>query len=264
MYKRKKFRIRKIEDIKEDITSARIFYGENVRSIFFADGNSIFMKTPQMVDILEFCYAMFPNLARVTCYGSAKFVLRSKTVDELKLLRRAGLKRLHMGLESGDDNVLESMNKGATADQMVQASRMVKDAGIELSQYVLLGLGGNKGWDRHAVNTSKVLNKMNPDFIRVRTLVVKDEAPLAGDVEAGKFEPCTPDQILDETRILIENLDVTSTFTSDHVSNLANVNGKLPEDKETMLNELEMTKHRLDTDPEFRDWVSDPLRCTNL
>jgi radical SAM superfamily enzyme YgiQ (UPF0313 family) len=264
MYKGKKFKIRKVEDIKEDITSARIVYGENVRSIFLADGNSIFMKTARLVEILEFCYAMFPNIERVTCYGSAKFILRSKTVEDLKLLRNAGLKRLHMGLESGDENVLEFMNKGADAEQMIKASKMVMNAGIELSQYVLLGLGGKQHWNDHAVNTARVLNKMDPDFIRVRTLVVKNEAPLAEDVINGEFEPCTPDLILEETRILIENLDVTSTFTSDHISNLANVNGKLPEDQENMLKVLENTKLRLENDPEFRAWVTDPLRCLNL
>jgi radical SAM superfamily enzyme len=222
------------------------------------------MKIPQLVEILEFCYAMFPNLERVTCYGSAKFILRSKTVEELKLILKAGLKRLHMGLESGDENVLDLMNKGADADQMIEASKMVKDARIELSQYVLLGLGGKEHWKDHAINTAKVLNEMDPDFIRVRTLVVKEEAPLAEDVNKGDFEPCTPDQILEETRILIENLDVTSTFTSDHISNLANVNGKLPDDKEKMLKVLENTKLRLENDPEFRDWVTDPLRCLNL
>jgi radical SAM superfamily enzyme len=169
-----------------------------------------------------------------------------------------------MGLESGDDNVLDYMNKGANAEQMIQASKMVKEAGIELSQYVLLGLGGKNGWKRHALESAKVLNEMDPDFIRVRTLVVKDEAPLSEDLMKGDFKPSTPELLLEETQTLIENLDVTSTFTSDHISNLANINGKLPEDKEAMLKELENTRHRLESDPAFRAWVTDPLRIINL
>ncbi len=264
MYKGKKFKIRSLEDIKEDITSAKMFYGDNVSTIFLADGNSIIMRTPQLVEILNFCYGIFPNLERVTSYGAAKFVLKTKTVEELAQLRKAGLKRLHMGLESGDDAVLERVLKGASAEQMIEASKMVKEAGIEISQYVLLGIGGRKDWERHAVSTAKVLNAMDPDFIRVRTLVLRPGAPLFEDAENGEFLLCTPEEVLDETKLLIENLEVTSQFCSDHVSNYANVNGKLPEEKEKMLNNLENARKRIGSDPDFRAWLVDPNRCLNL
>lgn len=264
MYKEKRFRIRPVEEIKEDITSAKMFYGDSVRTIFLADGNTIIMKTSQLLEILNFCRAMFPNLQRVTIYGAARFVLKTKTVEELRLLRKAGLSRIHMGLESGDDAVLERIRKGATAQEMIEASNMVKDAGIELSQYVLLGIGGKKDWERHAVNTAKVLNAMNPDFIRVRTLVLRPEAPLFEEAERGDFIPCIPEEVLDETRVLIENLDVTSQFSSDHVSNYANINGKLPEDKEKMLAELEKVRIRVEEEPNFRAYLVDPNRCVNL
>jgi radical SAM superfamily enzyme YgiQ (UPF0313 family) len=264
MYKQKKFKIRSLEDIKEDITSAKMFYGDSVRTIFLADGNSIIMRTPQLIDILSFCYGMFPNLEMVTSYGAAKFVLKTKTVEELKQLRKAGLKRLHMGLESGDDAVLERIIKGASAEQMIEASSIVKEAGIELSQYVLLGIGGSKDWERHASNTAKVLNAMDPDFIRVRTLILRPEAPLFEDAEKGDFLPCTPEEVLDETRVLIENLDVTSQFASDHVSNYANINGKLPDEKERMLEDLESVRKRIGNDPEFRARLVDPNRYLNL
>ncbi|MCK5561627.1 MAG: radical SAM protein, partial [Thermoplasmata archaeon] len=166
--------------------------------------------------------------------------------------------------ESGDDVVLERVCKGATSAQMIEASNMVKAAGIELSQYVLLGIGGKKDWERHAKNTAKVLNAMNPDFIRVRTLVVREDAPLYEDAKNGIFNVCTPDEVLDETRIILENLDVTSRFCSDHISNYANLNGKLPDDQEQLLSELKTTRERLEQDAEFRAWLTDPMRCLNL
>jgi radical SAM superfamily enzyme YgiQ (UPF0313 family) len=264
MYKGKKFRIRPVEEIKDDITSARMHFGEHVHTVFLADGNSIIMKTPQLLEIINYCYAVFPNLERVTSYGSAKFVLKTKTVKDLKQLQKAGLKRLHMGLESGDDAVLEKVCKGATADQMVEASNMVKEAGIKLSQYVLLGVAGKNGWKQHAVNTAKVLNEMDPDFIRVRTLILKEGAPLYEDFQNGEFQSCSPEEILEETQVILENLDVTSQFYSDHVSNYANINGKLPDEKAQMLEELQNIQDRLEKDPEFKSWLLDPMRCLNL
>jgi len=264
MYKDKKFRIRALEDIKEDITFAKMLYGDSVRTIFFADGNSIIMRTSQLMEILDFCYAMFPNLQRVTSYGAAKFVRRTKTVDELIQLKNAGLTRIHMGLESGDDEVLARIQKGATASEMIEASNMVKEAKIEISQYVLLGIAGRKDYKRHAVNTAKVLSAMDPDFIRVRTLVLRPKAPLYHDALNGVFVPCTPEEILDETSLLIENLNATSFFCSDHVSNYANINSRLPDDRKRMLDELKKVKKRMQEDPDFRAWLENPNRCLNL
>jgi radical SAM superfamily enzyme YgiQ (UPF0313 family) len=264
MYKDKKFKIRCVDDIKEDIISAKLLYGGSVRTIFFADGNSIIMKTPQLMEVLDFCYAMFPNLQRVTSYGAAKFVLGTKTVEELRELAKAGLTRIHMGLESGDDETLNRIQKGATANEMIAASKMIKEAGIELSQYVLLGIAGKNDWEKHAENTAKVLTEMDPDFIRVRTLILRPPAPLFEDEKNGEFIPSSPEDVLKETQVIIENLNVTSQFSSDHVSNYANINGKLPEDKDTMLAELKKVREKLDCDPHFRAWLSDPARCANL
>ncbi len=264
MYKDKKFKIRCVDDIKEDIISAKMLYGDSVRTIFFADGNSIIMKTPQIMEVLDFCYAMFPNLERVTSYGAAKFVLGTKTVEELRELKKAGLSRIHMGLESGDDEILSRIQKGATAIEMIEASKMIKEAGIELSQYVLLGIAGKNDWEKHALNTAKVLCEMDPDFIRMRTLILRPPAPLFTAEKNGEFIPSSPEDVLDETRVIIENLNVTSQFTSDHVSNYANINGKLPQEKDNMLAELKKVREKLDSDPHFKAWLSDPARCANL
>lgn len=264
MYKNKRFRIRPIHEIKEDITHAKMLYGDSVRTIFLADGNSIIMRMQQLLDILDFCYAIFPNLERVTSYGAAKFVLGTKSLDELRDLKRAGLTRLHMGLESGDDDILKKICKGSSSKEMIQASNMVKEAGIELSHYVLLGIAGHENWKRHAVNTEKVLNAIDPDFIRVRTLVLRPEAPLFEDSQKGEFLLCTPEEVLAETHLLINNLNVKSQFCSDHVSNYANINGKLLEDKERMLKDLEDMRKRIDNEPDLRAWLVDPKRCQNL
>lgn len=263
MYKGKKFRKRPVSEIKEDIVDAGRLYGDLVRTIFLADGNTIALRTEELLEIINFCYAMFPGLERVTSYGAAKFVLRTKTAEQLVQLRKAGLKRLHMGLESGNDEVLKEICKGATAEEMVKASRMVKEAGIELSHYVLLGIGGKELWREHALDTARVLNTMNPDFIRVRTLILRPDAPLYNKLEKGEFVPVTKQELLNELRLLLENLDVKSEFYSDHVSNIVNVNGRLPEDKEMMLKKLEEKINEIRQEPRDRDWAVDAegIRC---
>jgi radical SAM superfamily enzyme YgiQ (UPF0313 family) len=264
MYKEKRFRIRSIENIKEDITSAKMLYGDSVKTIFLADGNSIIMRNSQLLEVLNFCYGMFPHLERVTSYGATKFILKTKSVDDLIQLRKAGLSRIHMGLESGDDEILRRINKGASSQEMIEASSMVKQAEMELSQYVLLGIGGSEDYQRHAVNTARVLNAMNPDFIRLRTLILRPEAPLFEDEQKGEFLSCSPEEVLEETRILIRNLDAESWLLSDHVSNYANINGKLPRDRQRMLDELDNVIKRAQEDPEFLASLSHPNRCFNL
>ncbi len=264
MYKGKRFKIRLVEDIKEDILSAKTLYGDYVRTIFLADGNSIIMRTPQLLEIVNFCYAMFPNLDRITSYGAAKFINKTKSLEELRELRKAGLSRIHMGLESGDDETLKRIKKGSTAEEMIRASRMVMEAGMELSQYVLLGIGGSEHWREHALATAKVLNEMDPDFIRLRTLILKEGAPLWDAHKAGEFKPCSVEEVLEETSLILENLDVSSMFCSDHVSNYIMLDGKLPEDKEMLLKRLDAFYNELKNDPKLKAQLTDYDRCKYL
>jgi radical SAM superfamily enzyme YgiQ (UPF0313 family) len=264
MYKGKKFKIRPVEDIKEDILSAKSLYGDHVRTIFLADGNAVIMKTPQLLDIVNFCYAMFPNLERITSYGAAKIINKTKSLEELKELKKAGLSRIHMGLESGDDETLNRICKGATAKEMIEASKKVKEAGMELSQYVLLGIGGSKHWMQHAQETAKVLNEMDPDFIRVRTLILMAGAPLFETYKAGDFEPSSPLDVLQETKIIIENLDVSSMFCSDHVSNYVMLDGKLPEEREKLLTKLNAYIQELKENPDRLARLEAQDRCKYL
>jgi radical SAM superfamily enzyme YgiQ (UPF0313 family) len=239
MYKGKKFRIRKVEDIKEDLRAARDFYGtDNVTTVFSPDGNTIIMRTAQLVEILNYTRELFPKLERITSYGSARFIIK-KSPEEWKELHEAGLSRIHAGIESGDAILLEKMKKGATPEQMIKAGRLVKDAGIELSEYILVGIGGRKRTKEHALGSAEVLNAIDPDFIRLRTWVPVPAAPLYEDFKSGKFEVLDPYEALKEIKLLLENLEVNSWFLSDHVSNFANLNGKLPGAKDKLLTKIE-------------------------
>lgn len=239
MYKGSRFKIRSVQDIKEDLEMARDYYGDGVQSVFFADGNTIIMRTRQLVEIFAHTREIFPHLERITLYGSARFILL-KSLEELVALREAGLNRIHSGLESGDDEVLSFLKKGVTADQAIQAGQRVMEAGIELSEYYIVGAGGTALSRQHAVNSGKTLAAINPDFIRLRTMMPARRAPLYDLFRDGSFTLLRPHQALRETRLLLENLEgADSWFLSDHVSNYWPVNGKLPGDREKMLKSID-------------------------
>ncbi len=247
MYKGMRFSRRPVREIKRDIVAAKSIFGPRP-TMFIGDSNSLVMKTEDLVEVLRFARKVFPGLRRITSYARAKTLLR-KSLEDLLELRRAGLTRLHVGLETGDDTLLKYVNKGATASEMVDAGRKAMEAGFELTEYVILGLGGKEGYRRHARETARVLNKINPTFIRVRTLVPIPGTPLYEKVVSGEFKVSSPLDVLRETKILIENLNVTSWFLSDHVSNYLPVNGKLPDDKEDLINFLDLHIDILETDP---------------
>ena len=239
MYKDKKFRIRSVADIRQDLNSAREYYGENVQSLFLPDGNTILMKTVELVEILSYARQLFPRLSRITMYGSAQF-LNLKSLEELTALREAGLDRIHSGMESGDDVTLKRICKGSTAEQIVAAGRKVIQAGMELSEYVLIGIGGQERTREHALESARVLNAINPDFIRLRTLIPMPGTPLFESYQKGEFHLLGPHQALEETRLFIDNLTVDATqLFSDHHSNYAWVHGRLPVDKTRMIGKID-------------------------
>jgi len=206
------------------------------KNVFLQDGDNLILKTDQLVEILNHLKNTFPFIERITTYSRSKTVSK-KTIEELQDLNRAGLSRIHIGLETGYDPLLQSIKKGVTAQEHIEAGKKVKGSGISLSEYVILGLGGKGMWREHAIETAKVLNQINPDFIRVRTLKVLKTMLLYQKIEKGEFIPLNDDEIVEEERLLIEHLEgVTSTFVSDHILNLLQeVEGKLPEEKEKML-----------------------------
>jgi biotin synthase-like enzyme len=210
------------------------------KTVFLQDANSLTMKTPDLVEVLTFLKTIFPTIERITSYARSKTVAQKK-VEDLKTLHQAGLSRLHIGLESGSDIILTYMNKGVSAGEHVKAGRKVKESGISLSEYVIIGLGGKKWWKEDAIETAKVLNQINPDFIRVRTLAVLPVMPLYHDVEEGDFVLSTEEEMIREERLFIENLqEIDSYLVSDHILNLLEeVEGKLPEDKGRMISVID-------------------------
>ena len=206
------------------------------KNVFLQDANNLILRTKNLVEILNYLKDSFPSVNRITTYSRARTVARKK-VDELRELHEAGLSRVHMGLESGYDPILEFVQKGVTAREHIDAGRKIKQSGISLSEYIMPGLGGKSMWREHAVETARVLNEIDPDFIRVRTLKVLDIMPLHRRIEGGEFELLSDDGMVEEEKLLIENLDgITSRIVSDHMLNLLEeVQGKLPEDKEAMI-----------------------------
>jgi len=212
-----------------------LYYGTG--AVFLQDADNLLMKTDDLVEALRFLKEKFPEITRITTYSRARTVYAKKSVDSLKRIREAGLDRVHIGLESGYDPVLKFMRKGVTAQQHIEAGKRLIEAGMELSEYVMPGLGGKKWWREHAIETARVLNQINPHFIRLRSLRIPKRVPLYKKLESGEFVPLTDDEVVEEIKLFIENLDVTSTITSDHIMNLLEeVEGKMPEDKEKMLN----------------------------
>ncbi|NPV73644.1 MAG: radical SAM protein [Pelotomaculum sp.] len=206
------------------------------RTVFFQDANSLAMKTADLLEVLKYLKECLPSVERVTSYARSDTLLR-KSVDELAELGRAGLSRIHVGMESGCDEVLEFVNKGVTARQHVDAGRMVKEAGISLTEYVLLGLGGRRWSRKHYLDTAAVLNAVNPDFIRLRTLAVVEGTPLFQKVLNGQFEEQSEEDLIAGERLMIEHLNgIQSSLISDHSTNLLEeINGRLPEAKPSML-----------------------------
>lgn len=239
MYKEVKFRLRPVEDIKADLKEAEQRYGNAIPSIFFPDGNTIIMKTDQLAEIFTCSHQLFPQLQRITLYGAARFITK-KSMEELIRLKEAGLSRIHMGMESGDDVTLQQLQKGSTAEMIIDAGTKVKKAGIDLSMYYLVGAGGLERTREHAEESARVVNAIRPDFLRLRTLVPVPNTPLWDQYQRGEFSLLSPHQALREIYVLVKNLEAQGTrVLSDHVSNYWNVEGIIPADREHMLAEID-------------------------
>jgi radical SAM superfamily enzyme YgiQ (UPF0313 family) len=263
MYKGMKFEIRDLEEILGDIELAGDLYGDRVRTIFIGDSNSLVAKTEMLVKVLNTLFSSFSHIERVTSYARSKTIAKKPSEDLIKI-RQAGLTRLHVGLETGDRDLLNEIRKGATPEEMVVAGRKAKEAGFEYSLYVLLGIGGEEKWEQHAKGTAEVLNQVDPHFIRVRTFVPQPNSPLYETMMEGRFQTASPETILKETKLLLKNLEVTSQFLSDHISNLLPLDGKLPEDKEKMIQRIDEALRELEEDGSLREEMEMRRHLTNL
>ena len=190
------------------------------------------------VAIGEAARERFPKLQRITMYGSAKFLVK-KSLDEWRRVAAAGIARIHSGLESGDSVTLELIHKGVNPDQAVTAFKHVVNAGIELSVYLMVGVAGVERWRQHAEGSAQVINGASPRFVRLRTFVPMLGTEWCERWKSGKLSLLSAHQALDETRLLVENLDGPTTLLSDHMSNFLDLKGRLPDDRERMLAEID-------------------------
>lgn len=245
MYKSIRFKAKSFEEIKKDVNKARQIY-KIAESIFLGDSDNLVHK--ELPAVVAYIKDSFPEAKRITAYARARTILMRK-MEFLKEVRKAGLNRLHVGLESGDPLVLEWLCKGVHPEEMIEAGQKAKKAGFEVSFYVLSGAGGRNRWRKHAINSARVLNEANPDFIRLRTLTLKQGTPLKEKLERGEFEITPPLERLKEVRLFIESLSVKRSYlASDHLTNYLwaegaviykGVAGYLPADKKRMLQTLD-------------------------
>lgn len=242
-----RYRERPVADIVADLDESRSLLGGGVRTLFFPAGNSIAMPTDALCHICAHARQIFPHLERITVYGSSQYI-HKKGPDDLKRLADAGLSRIHVGLESGDDVILRLIKKGTTARQQVEAGQWTMAAGIQLSLYVVLGIGGVDRTLPHASRTADVLNRIAPDFIRLRTFVPKIRTPLLKMVERGVFRMLGPHGVLKEAAAMIRLLDAPAQLTSDHYTNYINLEGRLPGCRQRLLVQLDEALNRPETD----------------
>jgi radical SAM superfamily enzyme YgiQ (UPF0313 family) len=228
---REPFKVLRLEEIFRQVDTAKKLHGDYYRTVFLTGSDMTCLPTEFLIGVLNEISQTFSKLERITCYSSARSAI-AKTPDEFTKLRKAGLGRMHMGLESGSDKILKSMNKGTLPKTIIGAGRRIKEAGIQLSLYVLLGLGGKDFTEEHIRGTVEVLNQTDPDFIRFRTLNILPNTPLYQDVREGTFRPLTPFEIIKEQREMIAGLNVHSEIFNDHISDYLDFEVKFPEDKE--------------------------------
>jgi len=216
--------------------AAMNWYTSGMRSIFLQDANSLIMKPDDLVIVLEHIRKCFPNVDRITSYARSHTIVRIKQ-DDLQRIADAGLNRMHVGMESGSDTILKKINKGADKATHIKAGLKVRQAAMELSEYVMPGLGGIDYSIEHAMETASALNSINPEFIRIRTLAVTNGTVLAEEARTGEFQKPTDTMMAKELRLFLETLDgIDSYIKSDHILNLfETINGKMPNDKEKMI-----------------------------
>ncbi|MDM8536061.1 radical SAM protein [Desulfobacterales bacterium HSG17] len=224
------------------------WFAGGLESVFIQDANSLIIKPADLIEILIHLRKCFPWVKRITSYARSHSLARISD-ENLASIKNAGLNRIHIGLESGSDEVLKMVRKGSDKAMQIKAGQKVKNAGMELSEYVMPGLGGQKLSDVHAIETADALNRINPDFIRLRTLAIPNRIPLYEDYQTGTFEKCTDLMMAKEIRLFIDKLEgITSTIKSDHILNLfQEIEGKFPQDKPSLLNILDSF---LDMEPE--------------
>lgn len=244
MFKDKRFHIRSLEAITEDLEEMRAYY-RRVGRIFLADGDALCLANSKLMAIMDTINRLFPECERVGIYGSAKDILR-KTPQELKELVRAGITIVYIGAESGNDKVLEYVNKGVTRAQLIEAVRKAEDAGMAASVTFISGLGGRALWKEHAIDSATMINEMRPTYASWLTLMLDPKAPILKDIQDGSFEQITPMQVMEEMELMLSHIDMPkdakTVFRSNHASNYISLKGDLPKDRDAMLKQVRAAK----------------------
>lgn len=243
-YKAKRFRIKTFAEIAEDIDEASQ-YSWAIERVFLADGDALITPQGRLMEVMEYLNKKLPRLRRVGIYANAKGILK-KTPQQLQELKDAGLGIIYLGVESGDQVVLDRVRKGTTYERLLEAGRMVKEAGIKLSVTVLLGIGGLDRSMQHAVATGKLLTEMEPNYVGALTVMVVPGTPLFEQQQQGAFQLPTPFSLLKELRTMIVHTDMHGLFFSNHASNYFPIKARLPKDKEATLRLLDEVVARRD------------------
>ena len=233
MYKSKRYRVRPLEEVLEDIQMAKGTFYRNTETVFLCDGDAINLPMDYLLTVLKQLYAAFPNLRRVTTYAGPLSTLR-KTPEELRIIREAGLQRTYLGVETGDDELLRHVHKGVGAEGMLKAGQALVEAGFDLWAIVITGLegGGRQALERNAALTAKMINEMKPKHLSSMTLMAIEGTPLYDEVQQGKLTLQTPFETLLETRELVRQIELSGLhYTSNHASNYVPVKGTLKEDR---------------------------------
>lgn len=250
MYKRKKFRVRDVDEILAELEAVAARSGASVQRVFLADGNALILPTEQLIRLIRGIWRLFPNCERISSYGAPADILE-KTPEQLREIREAGLSLVYMGLESGDDEVLRQVKKGATASRIIEAGQKIRAAGAALSLTIISGLGGRPRLREHATLSAQAMNRINPEYASLLTLMVEPDAPLYGQVQRGEFELLTPDEVMEELLLFLSHTDSEGTvFRSNHASNYLALAGTFNADRERLIREVEEARASLRFRPE--------------
>ena len=229
------FEVRAVEDVLEDIDLLKESWGDRPRAAFLGDADPMERPVDFLVPVLDRLLERFSSLERVTAYGRASS-LNKKSLEELSALRKHGLNRVHVGLETGSDGLLRLHRKGASSKILIEAGKKVREAGIELSFYVLLGLGGKDRWEEHAKETARVINETRPEFVRIRRLWSHPLSELGQRIQSGEFHEQTPEGTVKELRLLMDRITVEGPYlTCDHANNYLPLHGRFLKDKQALL-----------------------------
>lgn len=243
-FKGKKFSKRSVEEVKQDIDEMADTYvsqKNNFDNAFLQDADSLILPTDELIEIISYIKHKFPNVNRVTTYARAKS-MKKKGPEQYRRLKEAGLTRIHTGMESGSADVLKVIQKGNTPEDILEGGMLVRESGISLCEYIMPGVGGRALSREHALQTAELLNRIRPDFIRVRSFALHPMSPLQAVVDEGGFELMTDEEVVEEIKLLLLHLeDVPAYFRcADFSLNLLmQVDGRLNRDKESMIREID-------------------------